>query len=577
MPHEVFISYAHEDRVVAETVCAAVERNGLLCWMAPRDVPPGNWGASIIRAIENSRAVVLVFSSSSNRSTQVHREIERAVNRRLIIVPLRIEDVPLSKEMEYYISSQQWHDAVTPPVDQHAADVARKLKVLLAPAPEDAAPARRPLEPGGSKSRLSLANVWHVVRSHLAFIAVPICLFQIFEAWLKHTDLGHRLQDLSFEWMQSFVPEAAAATLPVAIVDSSDIKRVSIPGRKEEFTSRESLNSVLSQLAKEAPSAIGFDLDFSPEEDGFIAPGTFEFFESCSQSWQRTKVPVFLGVHRSESLGPAAWLGSDAYQHLAAGISRPAGLVTQMPLETHFRRGEKPLPGLGRALALAHGTSPNRRPLPWWLRWLTQSVQTIRPVEELENFVTTEFLVNFKALSALTNVIVQPADISSSSGLLRNRMVLVGDATRGKSSDPARVPNEPEFVPGVFVHACAAYTLVNAPLYETRHWVLTLLNVALSMAGAVLVHALVERYGKQMPVTTIPLSFFMALLLFLLLIVFACWLAAHYRVITLELLVVLGVLVIQCPVELTLQSINWPRLRNVFGKTAEAFVAADGH
>jgi len=41
IPHEVFISFATNDKPFAEVVCAKLESRNIRCWMAPRDVPPG--------------------------------------------------------------------------------------------------------------------------------------------------------------------------------------------------------------------------------------------------------------------------------------------------------------------------------------------------------------------------------------------------------------------------------------------------------------------------------------------------------------------------------------------------------
>jgi hypothetical protein len=37
----VFISYASQDIAVADAIVAALERAGVACWIAPRDVVPG--------------------------------------------------------------------------------------------------------------------------------------------------------------------------------------------------------------------------------------------------------------------------------------------------------------------------------------------------------------------------------------------------------------------------------------------------------------------------------------------------------------------------------------------------------
>ena len=75
------------------------------------------YGEALIEALNESRVLVLVFSSHSNESPQVMREVERAVSKGISILPFRIEDVPLCKEMEYYISTPHWLDALTAPME----------------------------------------------------------------------------------------------------------------------------------------------------------------------------------------------------------------------------------------------------------------------------------------------------------------------------------------------------------------------------------------------------------------------------------------------------------------------------
>jgi hypothetical protein len=40
--HKVFISHSSLDKPVADAVCAALEKNAVRCWIAPRDVQPGS-------------------------------------------------------------------------------------------------------------------------------------------------------------------------------------------------------------------------------------------------------------------------------------------------------------------------------------------------------------------------------------------------------------------------------------------------------------------------------------------------------------------------------------------------------
>jgi Flp pilus assembly protein TadD len=132
MAHDVFISYAHQDRTVANAVCATLEAHGIRCWIAPRDILPGSdWGAAIIDAIQEAKALVLIFSSNSNDSDQIKREVERTVHQGIAVIPFRIEDVLPNKTLEYFISTQHWLDALTPPLEDHMAHLAETIAVLL--------------------------------------------------------------------------------------------------------------------------------------------------------------------------------------------------------------------------------------------------------------------------------------------------------------------------------------------------------------------------------------------------------------------------------------------------------------
>ncbi|NMB79905.1 MAG: toll/interleukin-1 receptor domain-containing protein [Methanomicrobiales archaeon] len=138
MRHAVFISYSKPDMQVAKDICAHLESEGIICWMAPRNVLPGeNFPGSIIDAIDASRVVVLVFSKSSDRSPHVIRELTRAVNRDLPIIPFRLEDILPSKNMTYLINIPHWFDAFPPPVQAFFPQLVQTIRALLAESGQD--------------------------------------------------------------------------------------------------------------------------------------------------------------------------------------------------------------------------------------------------------------------------------------------------------------------------------------------------------------------------------------------------------------------------------------------------------
>jgi hypothetical protein len=111
MSASVFISYASQDQKVASTLCKALEGRGYPCWIAARDIAPGeNFQISIVRAIRSARIMLLVFTSNSNNSEEMAKELALASQSRLIVVPLRIEDVRQNDAFAYEFATRQWID-----------------------------------------------------------------------------------------------------------------------------------------------------------------------------------------------------------------------------------------------------------------------------------------------------------------------------------------------------------------------------------------------------------------------------------------------------------------------------------
>lgn len=163
MGRAVFVSYSQPDRAAALGIVTHLEALGLDCWVAPRDVEPGSdWAAQIVEAIAAARVMVLVFSASANASPQVRREVERAVHRRVAVLPFRVEEVPPSSSLEYFLSSQHWLDAFPPPLEPHYARLGAYLRSLLAagasavPTPAGIGSAREAVPSAAALKRLEL-------------------------------------------------------------------------------------------------------------------------------------------------------------------------------------------------------------------------------------------------------------------------------------------------------------------------------------------------------------------------------------------------------------------------------------
>jgi TolB-like protein/Flp pilus assembly protein TadD len=186
---DVFISYASQDVAVATAVVEALERNGIACWIAPRDVTPGTfYGDEIVHAIDATRASVLILSQNAAASQHVLREVERAASKRHAVVSLRIDQAPLPAGFEYFLNTSQWLDA-------SGGDAARMMPKLVAavrqvikkPSIPDAGIAGTPPRTSalvGSDRALRRTAI--VVGS---IVAVAIAGFAAYRLWLP----GHRV------------------------------------------------------------------------------------------------------------------------------------------------------------------------------------------------------------------------------------------------------------------------------------------------------------------------------------------------------------------------------------------------
>ncbi len=109
---QIFISHSSRDASIAVQICERLEKSGLNCFIAPRDIRPGKeYAEEIVKGIDNSAGMVLLMSQNANGSPHVLREVEHAVSSGTPILVYKIQEVALSKSMEYFLMTHQWVSA----------------------------------------------------------------------------------------------------------------------------------------------------------------------------------------------------------------------------------------------------------------------------------------------------------------------------------------------------------------------------------------------------------------------------------------------------------------------------------
>lgn len=108
----IFISHSSVNASLAQKLCKDIEVAGHKCFIAPRDIRLGHeYASEIVIGIDNSDAMVLLLSKEANESPHILREVERAVSKSIPIILYKLEEVELSKSMEYFLMTHQWINA----------------------------------------------------------------------------------------------------------------------------------------------------------------------------------------------------------------------------------------------------------------------------------------------------------------------------------------------------------------------------------------------------------------------------------------------------------------------------------
>lgn len=327
----------------------------------------------------------------------------------------------------------------------------------------------RPPEKGSAFSRS-----WKYIAFGLSITAILVLAKIVIET----QPIGHEIEVGAYRFLQGQLsPFASEANLSVIVVNKSEI-----PLGSDQATPRDVMKKLVEAIAAFRPSAIALDLDFSPREDGWVTDKDPDFFDACLKVKQKG-VPVFLGVHRMMEAPPDTWLGLEKYQSLAAAIGLPDD-TTRIPRWVRAEGSSGRLQSMSSAMAQAHSKSlPSP---PGFLVWAVELTSDNNPGVQQQiagRFELANALVNYSKLEQMQHETVsctREGIIAEPRERFMGKMVIVGNASQNKFTDPFVVSGRASPIAGVYVHGCAAYTLAVEPLYEFKRSVRFALDFALS-------------------------------------------------------------------------------------------------
>lgn len=116
----VFVSYSEGDESTVRDIVDAVEASGeARCWAMFRDVHRGDYTVQINSAIGQADVLLLVYSKQTSTSRGCAREVGLAADSDKPIIPLMLDDTPLSEMFRYNLSNLHRLDWRKPDVSAH--------------------------------------------------------------------------------------------------------------------------------------------------------------------------------------------------------------------------------------------------------------------------------------------------------------------------------------------------------------------------------------------------------------------------------------------------------------------------
>jgi CHASE2 domain-containing sensor protein len=333
------------------------------------------------------------------------------------------------------------------------------------------------------------------IKIDLAVGLVVVILLTLVKVSVEDSYIGHWFNVRGYEFLHRFIPAFnREKELSVIVLDISDLKRSA-----DGITPINDLEGIIQALVASKVKAIAIDIDFSPRLDpqnplktGARAEEDPEFFEFLHEQ-KRKGVPVFVGAY---NLGAESktWLGLEEYKDLAADMVLFDDDTTRVPMWLRCGEGEK-LYSISKSLAEASRAKPAPSFLLKSFLEDPEAQENLKPTSKeaksgeqipCERAFT---LVNYAKLELIQKLTLQASGKDSillakdeeGKSKFEGKLVIIGNAQRGKASDNFVVIGRHRPITGSHIHASATYSLVDEPVYKFKHWVTIVLDVLLGL------------------------------------------------------------------------------------------------
>lgn len=127
----VFISYSSKNSEQADRIKGILNKNGIETWMAPESIPAGSEYVEVLYdALIECSCLVLLLTEESQASKWVKKEVNMAIGNDKTIVPLKLEEFELNKNMKLVTTDLQI--TVLKDISEESAEMKKVLSDIIA-------------------------------------------------------------------------------------------------------------------------------------------------------------------------------------------------------------------------------------------------------------------------------------------------------------------------------------------------------------------------------------------------------------------------------------------------------------
>jgi CHASE2 domain-containing sensor protein len=313
-----------------------------------------------------------------------------------------------------------------------------------------------------------------VAKTVLKLLLVPVVSAGAVSFFAKQTRLGADLTELSYATTQHRLARSTSTEpLSVVVIDVSGLPRNTPTANADAgcyrfrscVTDRDSLLALVGAVIAASPRAIGIDIDFSPDDAGWIDPARDPWFlAELRKLRERAEIPIHVTVGRGSASGPDHWLGSPEFALLAAGASRsPDDPRAPFTLWQTSSVAKNRLCSMAAALTDQCAARGGRG---LWARLFPTARGFKHCTRDRICQSGEEFYVDYSRLSSIeaeSYAAWRPEQVAARD--VRDKIVLIGyAASHAPIDDRVPVPGRHADVAGVFALAAATQTLIDGKL-----------------------------------------------------------------------------------------------------------------